>query len=76
MENGKQCAFSCITAKDVGGIEYSGLNKREYFAGLAMQGLIVSQGQKHMVNDWRVHGQRISENAVYIADELLKQLEK
>lgn len=55
--------------------QYLGLTKREYFAGLAMQGLIISQGEKNMVNDWGVHGQRISENATNIADELLKQLE-
>lgn len=52
------------------------LTKREYFAAMAMQGLIISQGEKNLVNDWGVHGERISENAVHIADELLKQLDK
>lgn len=54
----------------------SGLTKREYFAAMAMQGLIISQGEKNIVNNWGVDGERISENAVHIANELLKQLDK
>lgn len=52
-----------------------GLTKKEYYAGLAMQGLIASC-------DWKVSKLNnslilaTSENAVKIADELLKQLEK
>ena len=45
-----------------------GLTKREYFAGLAMQGLI---------GKW--HGEHIKEGvkrAIEATDELLKQLEK
>lgn len=43
----------------------TGLTKREYFAGLAMQGLI------NNVNS----DQYIAESAVRLADELLKQLD-
>lgn len=51
-----------------------GLTKREYFAGLAMQGLISSC-------DWNVTFfnkdliEATSKNAIDLADELLKQLE-
>lgn len=59
----------------VDGDAWSGLTKREYFAGLAMQGLIASK-------DWQI--EPINDNtaivtsviAVEFADELLKQLEK
>ena len=57
-------------------VSFKGLTKREYCAAMAMQGLIISQGEKNVVNDWGVHGQRISKNAAHIADELLKQLSK
>ena len=52
-----------------------GLTKREYFAGLAMQGLISSC-------DWNFTTfnkdliEATSKNAIDLADELLKQLEK
>lgn len=72
MKNGNTCAFPADSKTQTDG----GLTKREYFAAIAMQGLIISQGEKHIVNDWGVHGQIISENAIHIADELLKQLEK
>ena len=51
-----------------------GLTKREYFAGLAMQGLISSC-------DWNFTTfnkdliESTSKNAIDLADELLKQLE-
>ena len=51
-----------------------GLTKREYFAGLAMQGLISSC-------DWNFTTfnkdliEATSKNAIELADELLKQLE-
>ena len=55
--------------------EHLGLTKREYFAGLAMQGLISSC-------DWNVTRFNndvviaTCENALKLADEILKQLEK
>ena len=71
MENGKQGAFACPD----NGTEYTttwqgqvGLTKREYFAGLAMQGMLSlpkNYGDKQiMINV-----------AIEYADELLKQLE-
>ena len=56
--------------------QYSGLTKREYFAGLAMQGLLancnggMTSGGTHVFSP-----NGISELAVLHADELLKQLE-
>jgi hypothetical protein len=54
---------------------YLGLTKREYFAGLAMQGLLVNYKEHcHFGNDeWQP---MVSELAVKCADELLKQLEQ
>jgi len=46
-----------------------GLTKREYFAGLAMQGLLSNPNKTS-------NPIQISEDAVMYADELLKQLEK
>ena len=56
---------------------FSGLSKREYFAGLAMQGLLancnggMTSGGNHVFSP-----NGISELAVLHADELLKQLEE
>jgi hypothetical protein len=63
MENGKKSAFGFGYAN----VEIEGLTKREYFAGLAMQGLISS---KFCVNQTI-----LVENAILFADEILKQLE-
>ena len=51
----------------VGYHEYSGLTKREYFAAMAMQG-ILSQGKLLMEP-------AVAEAAVELADAILKQLE-
>lgn len=51
----------------------TGLTKREYFVGLAMQGLLsnnlIVDGCEHDSMKW------IAEHAILQADELLKQLE-
>ena len=60
MENGKQGAFAC--ASDYG--YQQGLTKREYFAGLAMQGYT---GQLDI--------ESIAKWSVEMADALLKALE-
>lgn len=61
-ENGKQ-PINAIT-------EHNGLTKREYFAGLAMQGMFSQHG--FLLKDIN----ELTEIAVRVADELLKQLEK
>ena len=66
MENSEQQAFAN---------EYHcGLSKREYFAGLAMQGLLANTTQfsLNITNDSIVWATIAS---IKIADELLKQLE-
>ncbi len=55
-----------------------GLTKREYFAGLAMQGLLSNsewmknyQGEKYIMPD-----DVVAQVSIQFADELLKQLER
>jgi hypothetical protein len=67
MENGKQGAFA--TASD--GCHQAGLTKREYFAGLAMQGICV---EKHVERD--EEREKIARWSVKIADALIEELEK
>jgi len=50
---------------------YGGLTKREYFAGLAMQGLI-----NHGSHNRGLASGAFAEDAVIIADALLKELER
>ena len=63
MENGKQKAHPFINKN---GDAEQGLTKREYFAGLAMQGLV----------DRHINYEVIAEHAVEYADALLKELER
>lgn len=72
MKNSEQPAFSCITAENVGGKEYSGLTKREYFAIMAMQSIIAWKSDKIYHTD----KETVCRDSVIMADELLKQLEK
>lgn len=71
MKNSEQLIHSFnSTEYSVG--HFTGLTKREYFAGLALQGLLA--------NRWTLeHGgstfKSISKDSVGLADELLKQLE-
>ena len=59
--------------------EYSimtgGLTKREYFAGLAMQGLISSFTEKASYGGWGTEIEETIKCAIDYAEELLKQLE-
>lgn len=48
------------------------LTKREYFAGLAMQGIM---GNPHTSPTTAQHFKNIAEDAIKVAEELLKQLE-
>ena len=51
----------------------NGLTKREYFAGLAMQGLLSNPDFSIPAKDSRVY---IAEKSVKLADVLLKELSK
>lgn len=55
--------------------QYSGLTKREYFAGLALQGLISSFTEKASYGGWGTEMEATIKCAIDYADELLKQLE-
>lgn len=69
MKNGDRPAFANPGSDQ--GPGSSGLTKREYFAAMAMQGLVGS---------WMVgncdHSQRLAEDSVKCADALLLELEK
>jgi hypothetical protein len=72
MENGKQSAFTGI----VNEAYQAGLTKREYFAGLAMQGLlsIFDEGKGIVPN--LENTEYMARMAVLSSDALLKELEK
>lgn len=58
---------------------YSGLTKREYFAGLAMKGLASNHDWARTMrtpDDWDEYIQRLASGSVEIADALLKELER
>ena len=65
MKNAKQMPFP---TQVVNGELHTGLTKREYFAAMAMQGLISKQGE---LNNAEIRARM----AVIHADELLKALE-
>lgn len=58
-----------MLAKDYG--QFKGLTKREYFAAMAMQGLLVNGMQLGMT-----HEEEISKQAVVYADALISELNK
>lgn len=49
----------------------NGLTKREYFAGLAMQGLV-----NHFVYNYNVDAEKLAAVAVKMADALIAELNK
>ena len=57
-------------------VKFGGLTKREYFAGLAMQGLIASFTEKASYGGWGTEMEATIKCAIDYADELLKQLEE
>lgn len=73
MKNGNKPAF-VKAAKDWQEFDYknAGLTKREYFAAMAMQGLIGMYSRYD--GDSPSATSMLCADAVYFADELLKQL--
>jgi hypothetical protein len=67
----KEKRAGCMGYEQIVDVTYSGLTKREYLAGLAMQGLLASIGQ-HDVTDYN----ELASDASMAADALLKELEK
>jgi hypothetical protein len=78
MENGKEPITPCTIQIRQGREDKStifdrkvyGLTKREYFAGLAMQGILSA-----LPHPLEAHRKTVSEKAIQLADELLTQLE-
>jgi hypothetical protein len=70
MENGKKPAFYNPNSYSMQGDDGIGLTKREYFSGLAMQGMMANQNLTSTEND------TIAKWSVEIADALLAELEK
>ena len=68
MENGNNLIHSFNNDEYSEG-NFVGLTKREYFAGLAMQGICASNG-------WEQSMDGIVKASVEMADKLLKELEK
>lgn len=66
---------SIIQGRNVFFNQEFGLTKREYFAGLAMQGLISSFTEKASYGGWGTEMKETIKCAIDYADELLKQLE-
>ena len=56
--------------KQIATLEAKGVTKREYFAGLAMQGLLASN------RNFTIFDTPLAEESVIIADRLLQELEK
>jgi hypothetical protein len=56
-------------SQEIPGVDASGLTKREWFAGMALQGILA-----HAYNDASYEG--AARDAVVHADELLKELAK
>ena len=76
MTNGNDSAFSkpaFVSQQGVVDPPQEGLTKREYFAGLAMQGLLRNHLMIDTMNEYSKDW--ISKHSILIADELLKQLE-
>ena len=55
--------------------QYSGLTKREYFAGLAMQGLLANPNIKRPSGDYEKENIEFAEVCVKYADALLNELD-
>lgn len=79
MENKDKPAYPQPIAECNGGLsevmdynnESIGLTKREYFAGLALQGLLASLGQHDVT-----HYDELASDAVIAADALIIELQK
>ena len=70
MENKDRPAFP--VTKDMGYSD-TGLSKREYFAGLAMQGVL---SHRHPQTPTPNQAEDIARYSIAIADELLKQIKE
>jgi hypothetical protein len=75
MKNGDNLIHSFADAEAQG--NYQGLTKREYFAGLVLQGICSNESWTKAANipdDWDEYRERVCKSSIDLADELLKQL--
>ena len=70
--NSKEPAFPLVETEAVRESVSLGLTKREYFAGLAMQGLISKTG---FTTTYENKQKNLAQEAVKFADSLLSELE-
>ena len=82
MSNSKKSAFPYVEIKKEFShenghfetkINHDGLTKREYFAAMALQGLLASPGT--LDGSFEKNAKTFSQASVILADELLKQLD-
>ena len=76
MANRAKAAFATPSVYNDNILEETGsfgLTKREYFAGLAMQGMLANNS---IMTATQFDRKSLAEDAVWCADELLKQLEQ
>lgn len=80
MENKNQpvspATIHKVKGNDIETVSFPGLSKREYIAGLALQGLLSSFTAKAAHGGWGTEIKETASVAIKYADELLKQLEK
>jgi hypothetical protein len=89
MENGKKPASPIVNSEGIvthqSKLEkatqqqlLSGLDKREHFAGLAMQGFASNTewSKELTADDWNDYVVRLTQGSVEVADALLAELEK
>ena len=69
-------AFASVAISGDNGYQQDGLTKREYFAGLAMQGLLTRFPNRHNgeTDLGILECKRIAEEAVIMANKLLEEL--
>lgn len=81
-KNSEQPAFPTIEGSYNRDVQFvisseGGLDKREYFAGLAMQGLLACHlKEKYLLNDGFLHYKSLAIDAIAMADEIIAQLHK
>jgi hypothetical protein len=60
-------------------VQLPGLSKREYFAAMAMQGILTNQSWVETLkipDDWNDYKDRLVEGSIEMADSLIKELNK
>lgn len=77
MKNADRAAFGHVAMTESNGWHEQGLTKREYFAAMAMQGLLSNSAVNTLLSDDKAMQRiQIAETATECADALLSELEK